>query len=290
MISFDINGSMIKFDEKRDNYNKIRRSFKEFGDEASNMFKNYCLDNITNIRQINDKYLEYGQNLINEVIRKGIETIVSYNIITIDYNLFKEIYCKKYLDFERLFNNVNRELLHNKNKKNNTAKLFDIKPTINKLSNYIYDDCFKIHFAVLDALIENGVTEVNSYIDKRSIRQSNALFNNYKDGFISKVDGCSVVQKIIMTNPYRSDVYEYLIKEDGDFSGEIERLALYLGFDLSEYKGTLMDKYIKELIDMGIGDIETAKEKVKKYAKYIGCKNDSIYITRLDAIYTFENA
>ena len=93
-----------------------------------------------------------------------------------------------------------------------------------------------------------------------------------------------------MTNPYRSDVYEYLIKEDGDFSGEIERLALYLGFDLSEYKGTLMDKYIKELIDMGIGDIETAKEKVKKYAKYIGCKNDSIYITRLDAIYTFENA
>ena len=178
MISFDINGSMIKFDEKRDNYNKIRRSFKEFGDEASNMFKNYCLDNITNIRQINDKYLEYGQNLINEVIRKGIETIVSYNIITIDYNLFKEIYCKKYLDFERLFNNVNRELLHNKNKKNNTAKLFDIKPTINKLSNYIYDDCFKIHFAVLDALIENGVTEVNSYIDKRSIRQSNALFNN----------------------------------------------------------------------------------------------------------------
>ena len=32
------------------------------------------------------------------------------------------------------------------------------------------------------------------------------------------------------------------------------------------------------------------KEKVKKYAKYIGCDNASLYITRIDAIHTFENA
>ena len=139
-------------------------------------------------------------------------------------------------------------------------------------------------------MIENGVTEVNSYIDKRTIRQSNALFNNYKDGFISKVDGCSVVQKIIMSNPYRKDVYEFLIKEDGDFTGEIERLAEYLGFDLTDYKGSLMDMYIKELMEDGISDIDMAKEKVKKYAKYIGCKKDSLYVTRIDAIYTFEKA
>ena len=36
--------------------------------------------------------------------------------------------------------------------------------------------------------------------------------------------------------------------------------------------------------------LEIAKEKVKKYAKYIGCENSSIYIARIDAIHTFENA
>lgn len=289
MITFDINGAIIKFDEKRDNYNTIRKNFKLYGNESSKQFMNYCLDNVTNTRHISEKHLEYGQNLINDVIRKGVEAIVGYNIITIDFNLFKELYCNKYLDFERLFHNVTRDLSNSKNKKNN-IRLFDIKPVISKLCEYLYEDCFSIHLAVLDALIENGVTEVNSYIDKKSIRQSNALFNNYKDGFINKLDSCKVVQKIIMSNPYRKEVYEFLIKEDGDFSCEIENLASYLGFDLKEYKVFLMDIYIEELMDRGVGDIEIAKEKVKKYAKYIGCKDDSIFITRIDAIYTFENA
>lgn len=288
MITFDINGAIIKFDEKRDEYNTIRKNFKLYGDECSKQFMDYCLDSVTNTRHISEKHLEYGQNLVCEVIRKGVETLVGYNIITIDFNLFKELYCNKYLDFQRLFNNVTRDLSNSKNKKN--IKLFDIKPVISKLCRYLYEDCFSVHLAVLDALIDNGVTEVNSYIDKKSIRQSNALFNNYKDGFISKLDGCKVVQKIIMSNPYRKEVYEFLIKEDGDFSGEIESLATYLGFDLKEYKSFLMDMYIKELMDVGVVDIDTAKEKVKKYAKYIGCKDDSIFITRIDAIYTFENA
>ena len=51
-----------------------------------------------------------------------------------------------------------------------------------------------------------------------------------------------------------------------------------------------MDMYIKELMEDGISDIDMAKEKVKKYAKYIGCKKDSLYVTRIDAIYTFEKA
>lgn len=288
MVTFDINGAIIKFDEKRDNYNFIRKNFKEYASEASKSFKSYCLKNISSNKHLNEKHLEYGNSLIDEVIRKGVETLVGYNIITIDFNLFKEFYCDKYLDFERLFNNVNRDLANtNKNKK---SKFFDLKPSINKISEYLFDDCFNIHLAVLDALIENGVTEVNSYMDEKSIRQASALFNNYKDGFISKFDSCKIIQKIIMANPYRKDVYEFLIKEDGDFSREIESLASYLGFDMKEYKGYLMDMYIKELIDAGVSDIEEAKEKVRKYAKYIGCKDDSIFITRIDAIYTFENA
>ena len=289
MISFDINGSIIKFDEKRENYNEIRKKFQLYGEECSKDFTKYCLEGITNRRHINEKYLEHGQTLIDEVIKKGVESLIEYNIMTIDFNSFKNMYCNKYLDFQRLFNNVTKDLCNSKHKKNN-IKLFDVKPVILKLSNYLYEDCFNIHLAVLDALIDNNVTDVDSYIDAKTIRQSDALFNNYKDGFISKLDGCKVVQKIIMSNPYRKDVYEYLIKEDGDFSCEIENLASYLGFDVKEYKDSLMDIYIQELMNQGVSDIDVAKEKVKKYAKYIGCKDDSIFITRIDAIYTFENA
>ena len=89
MITFDINGAIIKFDEKRDNYNTIRKNFKEYGEDAAKSFEKYCLDNITSNKHLNEKHLEFGNNLIKEIIRKGVETIVGYNIITIDFNLFK---------------------------------------------------------------------------------------------------------------------------------------------------------------------------------------------------------
>ena len=40
----------------------------------------------------------------------------------------------------------------------------------------------------------------------------------------------------------------------------------------------------------GIVVIEFIKEKVVKYAKYIGSLNEAIYLTRIDAIQMFENA
>ena len=143
--------------------------------------------------------------------------------------------------------------------------------------------------AVIDALLEYGVKDVESYIDGESIKQANALFNNYKDGFISKPDSAKIVQKIIMANPYRKEVYEYLVKEDGDFGGEIERLTKYLGYDIRPYKEYLMDMYVQELIDNDSRDLELSKEKLQKYTKYIGCDNGTLYLTRIDAIYTFEN-
>ena len=70
-----------------------------------------------------------------------------------------------------------------------------------------------------------------------------------------------------MSNPYRTEVYEFLLKEDGDFTGEIESLADYLGFDLKEYKSSLMDMYIKELMDRGDIRYRFCKRKSKKICK-----------------------
>ena len=289
MIAFDINGAIIKFDEQRDNYNTIRKIFLEYARKARKEFQEYCDENLTTFRQLNDKYLVFCERLIDEGIKKGVEILVSYNVIVVDFNIFKEKYCEKYFDFKLIFNNFLKEKDAIKNKKN-VSRLFDIKPSIDKLSRSIYRDCFNIHMAVIDALLEYNVKDVESYIDIESIKQANALFNNYKDGFISKPDSARIVQKIIMANPYRKDVYEYLIKEDGDFGGEIERLTKYLGYDIRPFKDYLMDVYIQELVQGDITNLELSKEKVSKYAKYIGCDNASLYITRRDAIHTFENA
>ena len=187
-----------------------------------------------------------------------------------------------------IFNNAIKEKNSMKDKRN-VSKLFDIKPLVDKLSRSLYRDCFNIHMAVIDALLEFGVKDVESYIDAESIKQSNALFNNYKDGFISKPDSAKIVHKIIMANPYRKDVYEYLVKEDGDFGREIERLTQNLGYDIRPYKEYLMDMYVQELVENDTRDLDISREKLQKYAKYIGCENSLLYLTRIDAIYTFEN-
>ncbi|MGL6107996.1 kinase [Romboutsia sp.] len=291
MVSFDINGAIIEFDEKNYNYNGIRNNFRLEAIDICNEFENYCLNNVLTLSQLSDKCFKKGIESIESALRRGVETIVGYGIITIDINTFKEVYCKKYLKYERLFNNLDKEILSpNKSKKNNYTNQHSLKPLIKKISQYIYDDCFNIHYAVIDVLIENKVESVSCYIDEERAKKSNALFNNYKDGFISKPDEYKVVKQIITLNPYRRDIYEFLIKEDGDFTKEIERLTEFLGYDIKDYKDELMNIYIKELIENNINDLESAKEKIRKYARYIGCKEENIYAMRLDAICTFETA
>ena len=288
MVTFDINGAIVEFDEKTDNYNSIRKSFKNQAEYARDNFKNYCLNNILTLKDLSEKSLEIGMYNIESTIKKGVETLVGYNLITIDINTFKECYCEKYLNYKRMFNNTIKQT-KTKSKKNNYMTKSSLKPLIENLSQYIYNDCFNIHNAVIDALIKNDIEIVSSKIDEENIKKSSALFNNYKDGFINRVDGTMVVNQIITLNPYRMDVYEYLVKEDGDFGGEIERLTKYLGYDIRPYKEYLMDMYVQELIDNDSRDLELSKEKLQKYAKYIGCDNGTLYLTRIDAIYTFEN-
>ena len=288
MVTFDINGAIVEFDEKTDNYNSIRKSFKNQAEYARDNFKNYCLNNILTLKDLSEKSLEIGMYNIESTIKKGVETLVGYNLITIDINTFKECYCEKYLNYQRMFNNTIKQT-KTKSKKNNYMTKSSLKPLIENLSQYIYNDCFNIHNAVIDALIKNDIEIVSSKIDEENIKKSSALFNNYKDGFINRVDGTMVVKQIITLNPYRMDVYEYLVKEDGDFNREIERLADYLGYDLKPYKNQLMDEYIDDCLKNDT-DIEFIKEKVVKYAKYIGSLNEAIYLTRIDAIQMFENS
>ena len=62
----------------------------------------------------------------------------------------------------------------------------------------------------------------------------------------------------------------------------------YSNYELVDYKDKLMNTYIEELIKDNESDLEFTKEKIIKYARYIGSSNESIYIARIDAIYTFQ--
>ncbi|WP_027702107.1 hypothetical protein [Metaclostridioides mangenotii] len=294
MITFDINDANIKFDVQMENYNAIRKLFKFRAIEESKKFKDDCMKNFHSLKQISERGLKLGDKYLTEAFKLGVETIVGYEIITIDVDTFKDIYCDKYLDFYRLFNNYNKSyLIPNKNKKNNIVNIQEIEAAVDKLHSFIQEDFFNIHFAVVDVLLENKITKVRPYIDEESINQSNALFNNYKDGFISKPDECKVVKQIIELNPYREDLYKFLIKEDGDLFNEIDNLTKFLGYSMDEYKEGLMNSYIDSLIenrDSFYDSYDKMKEKIEKYAKYIGCKDESFFVTKLDAIYTFANA
>ena len=134
--------------------------------------------------------------------------------------------------------------------------------------------------AIIDALEDNGIQSAKSSITGESIKKSNALFNNYKDGFIDTLDEHNAVKYIISFNPYREDIYKFFIKEDGDFNKEIERLTAFLGVDINGYKEELMDDYINSVLNCKSLDPELDKEKVKKYAKYIGCSEVGKYILR----------
>lgn len=294
MITFDINGANIKFDVQMENYNKIRKLFKFSAIKESQRFRDECIKNFHSLKQVSERGLKLGEKYLTESFKLGIETIVGYDIITIDVDTFKDIYCDKYLDFYRLFNNYNKKyLIPNKNKKNNIVNIQEIESAVDKISSFIKDDFFNVHFAVIDVLLENKITKVRPYIDEEAISQSNALFNNYKDGFISKPDECKVVKQIIELNPYREDLYEFLIKEDGDLFYQIDDLTNFLGYSMDKYKDYLMNCYIDTLIEnreSNFDSYDKLKEKIEKYARYIGSKEESFFVTKLDAIYTFANA
>lgn len=291
MEEFDVNGAVIRFPEEKVRYNSIRKEFLNQANEYKDKLKKELSKNYTS-KDINETSLKLYEEYIESCIKKGVEIVVNYEIITIDTNLFRRNYCLKYLTYSKKSKNLSKEhLTQNKNKKISLAqKSMEDKKLINTLSDYLFEDCFKIHYAVIDALLDNGVNIVASYIEEENIIKSNALFNNYKDGFIDKTNESYVIKQIIALNPYRQDIYEFFIREDGDFNKEIERLTKFLGYDVKEYKESLMERYVENIKENQSYEVEIEKEKVEKYAKYIGYDKKEIYCARVEALYIYKNA
>ncbi|MDR0880896.1 MAG: kinase [Clostridioides sp.] len=294
MDVFDINGAIIKFDSQMENYNGVRKMFEIRAREAKMDFVRECMKSYNSVKQIADKAYSLAEKYIEPAFKLGVEEIVEFEVMTIDVYTFKSRYCDKYIDSKRLFSNYNkRYLTQNKGKNNYCQNSIDIKSVASVFGEYVYEDFFRIHLAVIDALIDNGVFRVKPNIDEETIAKSNAIYNNYRDGFIKKTDEPTVIKQIIELNPYREDLYKFLIEENGDLFMEIEGLTDYLGIPIAWYKEELMDKYVDELLaerQKKNDSYGKMVEKIEKYARYIGFRDSNIYLAKLEAACEFANA
>ena len=81
--------------------------------------------------------------------------------------------------------------------------------------------------------------------------------------------------------------------QDGDNEISEDKVKELVGIPKLSYIEEIVTSVLEKNIDDCLKndtDIEFIKEKVVKYAKYIGSLNEAIYLTRIDAIQMFENA
>ncbi|MFR9069513.1 MAG: hypothetical protein ACLVIU_04045 [Paraclostridium sp.] len=51
-----------------------------------------------------------------------------------------------------------------------------------------------------------------------------------------------------------------------------------------------MDKYVNDIGQNLSYEVDLEKEKIEKYAKYIGCDKKDVYATRIEALYMYKDA
>ncbi|MCU9812741.1 hypothetical protein [Paraclostridium sp. AKS81] len=107
---FDINGALIKFPEEKVRYNSIRKEFLNQATEYKCKLKKELSKDYTS-KDINEVGVKLYEEYIDNCIKKGVEIVVNYEIITIDTNLFKKNYCLKYLTYSKKSKNLSKDYL-----------------------------------------------------------------------------------------------------------------------------------------------------------------------------------
>ncbi|WP_069999714.1 hypothetical protein [Cellulosilyticum sp. I15G10I2] len=169
--------------------------------------------------------------------------------------------------------------------KSDKSKLFKDTGTLQTLADGVMNNCYKVHYALIDALRDKRIT-IGCYVTQPNSEKAQALFNNYSKGIIDKEQQAGILEEIITLNPYHYKVYEFIIKEYGDEKGEVDRLTQLLGLDMTYYKNKLVDQYYKALsVDTEQSTLES-REKFIQYSKFLGVEDIKIYLDEMADILT----
>lgn len=103
-------------------------------------------------------------------------------------------------------------------------------------------------------LADKGKSLKGGGVNKEDREKADRLFNNLSRSKMPKKVAEEMMLEILRLDPYKQEFYEWAFMENGDSSGELEKIADYFGVSLARVKE---DKFIKEL---GVFAYETEDE------------------------------
>lgn len=168
----------------------------------------------------------------------------------------------------------------------NTEKerLFNDENTLITLVSGVYNNVFSITYALVDALRNNGITDVSMYTLAEDASKATALLNNLKNGLIPTEKRESVIENIIYSDPYNEEIYLHVLENYGDDDRGIESITEFLSVDIEDGREKVLSKYYSKLSKKTEQDTLESIELFKKYAKSINIDDISEYLKKFDEI------
>jgi hypothetical protein len=142
---------------------------------------------------------------------------------------------------------------------------------IEYLKNSILRDVFNIHFAVFDALIQNGLQDAPEFVVNDQIKaKSERLTKNLIDGKIPKEKIIDLVPSILEGNPYDKETYLVLLIGIGDKDNELERYGEFHGIDIKTMKLNRILSKVNPLLQQSPPNYLEAKNQLLKFSGDLG--------------------
>lgn len=163
-------------------------------------------------------------------------------------------------------------------------KLFTDSSTMDDLAQGIMSNIFQIHYAVVDALIDNDNNFVARYPDEKNIEMSKALLNNLKTGLIPKEKQEEIIRNSVYNNPYNEEIYLYLLKAFGDANRGVEYITEFLNLNIEEEINGLIEEYFNGLPKDTEEVTFKSLEEFKKFAESINVEDISKYLDEFEKI------
>lgn len=142
------------------------------------------------------------------------------------------------------------------------AKLYNNPKTLAVLAESIYINVYRMHLAVMDALIEKKDLKFLPVYDSE-YNKAKAIFNNIER---IKDNKQAAILEILHYNPFYAEAYEYVISHELDKNGELAAVADYFDVDIAPFLADKINQIFKQHKEKN-DDILVIRDDIKRYMK-----------------------
>lgn len=263
-------------------YNELKRQYMELSKNAAAEFNDAFQKESITIQNIKENALERGNNIILKNVEVAIRYLINNDIMGIDKKTFMRKYYNKFFTLEKDFTDIISFNFINKGSNlkevaqsiinsvgsvigDNYEKSNYVQEILERLSNAIEDNVFKMHYGIVDAMRDNGKEYIAKYVVEENKNLSLALLNNFIDGLIPKDKEEIVVKEIIEKNPYNKELYMYLLNSGEASKKDIYEIIEFLSIDMSEEKSKEKEaRTVDGIVFDTLEEAEVAKDELKR--------------------------